>query len=149
MTGEKEFSIKYFDRKGLEELHSILADKFKEDGEPIPPFSMANEHNIDALIKLPQSIYFGVEQYPTLESKAAIIFFTINKKHIFPNANKRFSVLCLSVFLEANGKELSVPADELTKKALWLAQTTHTHNFDDIKQELESWIGQNIQQLKE
>lgn len=148
MTEEKESLTKYFDHKGLEELHSILADKFKEDGEPIPPFSMANEHNIDALIKLPQSRFFGVEQYPTIESKAAIIFFTINKKHIFPNANKRFSVLCLSVFLEANGKELNVSADELTKKALWLAQTTHTHNFDDIKQELENWINQNIKDLE-
>ena len=148
MTEEKESSIKYFDRQGLEELHSILAEKFKEDGEPIPPFSMANEHNIDALIKLPQSSFFGMEQYSTLESKAAIIFFTVNKKHIFPNANKRFSVLCLSVFLEANGKELNVSADELTKKALWLAQTTHTHNFDDIKQELEEWIKLNIKDLK-
>lgn len=148
MTEEKESSTKYFDRKGLEELHSILVEKFREDGEPIPPFSVANEHNIDALIKLPQSNFFGAEQYPTLESKAAIIFFTINKKHLFPNANKRFSVLCLSVFLEANGKELSVSADELTKKALWLAQTTHTHNFDDIKQELENWINQNIKDLE-
>ena len=147
MTEEKESSIKYFDRQGLEELHSILAEKFKEDGEPIPPFSMANEHNIDALIKLPQSSFFGMEQYSTLESKAAIIFFTVNKKHIFPNANKRFSVLCLSVFLEANGKELSVSADELTKKALWLAQTTHTHNFDGVKQELGEWIRLNIKDL--
>ena len=124
-----------------------MAEKFKEDGEPIPPFSMANEHNIDALIKLPQSSFFGMEQYSTLESKAAIIFFTVNKKHIFPNAKKRFSVLCLSVFLEANGKELSVSADELTKKALWLAQTTHTHNFDGVKQELGEWIRLNIKDL--
>src|SRR3990167_7019875 len=108
MIEEEESSIKYFDLKGLEELHAILAERFKEDGEPIPP-----------LIKLPQSNFFGAEQYASLESKAAIIFFTVNKKHIFPNANKRFSVLCLSVFLEANGKELSVSADELTKKALF------------------------------
>ncbi|OGN30874.1 MAG: hypothetical protein A3I92_02780 [Candidatus Yanofskybacteria bacterium RIFCSPLOWO2_02_FULL_43_10b] len=148
MIEEKESSIKYFDLKGLEELHAILAERFKEDGEPIPPFSMANEHNIDALIKLPQSNFFGAEQYASLESKAAIIFFTVNKKHIFPNANKRFSVLCLSVFLEANGKELSVSADELTKKALWLAQTTHAHNFDDVKQELEEWIRSNIKDLE-
>src|SRR3989344_9517748 len=106
MIEERKSPIKYFDRETIEIIHSIVSLRWKEDGEPIPPFSTANEESLDALVKLPQSSYFGEEQYPTLESKAAIIFYTLNKKHLFSNGNKRMSVMCLSVFLLINGKIL-------------------------------------------
>lgn len=137
----------YFDKKAIEIIHGVVAKQWKKDGEPIPPFSTASEGNLDALIKIPQSSYFGEEQYPTLESKAAIIFYTLNKKHLFSNGNKRMSVMCLSVFLIMNRKALKASPDELTTKALWLASTSYDHNFDEIKTELESWIQENTQPL--
>src|SRR5689334_12984377 len=111
----------YLDRDDIEHIHSIVSERWKEDGEPIPEFTTANEGNLDALVKLPKSNYFGVEQYPSLESKAAIIFYTLNKKHLFLNGNKRMSVACLIIFLFINMKNLTVSQDEMTKKALELA----------------------------
>lgn len=143
MIGEIKATI-YLDRTDFEQVHSMLAEAFKEDGEPIPPFSSADEHDIDACIKAPQSEYFGEEQYPTLASKAAILFYTLNKKHLFPNGNKRISVACLLVFLIINGKKMKISPDALTEKALWLAQTTHGHSFEDIKQGLEIWVESHI-----
>ena len=140
MTEQKKLAVKYLDRTDLELVHSIVSKQWAIDGEPVPSFSTANEHNLDALIKLPQSDYFGVEQYPTLASKAAIIFYTINKKHLFLNGNKRLSVTCLIVFLLINYKFLNVDQSEMTKKALELAKTSHTHDFDEIKNDLEKWI---------
>src|SRR3989344_8370263 len=107
MIEERKSPIKYFDRETIEIIHSIVSERWKKDGEPIPPFSTANEDNLDALVKLPQSSYFDEEQYPTLESKAAIIFYTLNKKHLFLNGNKRLSVACLIIFLILNNKNLS------------------------------------------
>ncbi len=144
MTEAKESPIKYLDSDNIKSLYDILSETFKTSGEPIPPFSTANEHNLDSLVKIPKSTYFDIEQYPTIESKAAIIFYTINKKHIFLNANKRMSVLCLLVFLGINNMKLGVTTDELTEKALWLANTTHEHSFPEIKDNLEKWIRENI-----
>jgi hypothetical protein len=50
-------------------------------------------------------------------------FYTVNKRQIFLNSNKRMSTLCLLVFLGVNGKEFAVKPDALTEKALWLANT--------------------------
>lgn len=148
MTEDKTKAIIYLDRTDFEQVHSMLAEAFKEDGEPIPPFSSASEHDIDACIKAPQSEYFGEEQYPTLASKSAILFYTLNKKHLFPNGNKRISVACLIIFLFLNDKEIKVGPDALTEKALWLAQTTQGHSFEDIKNELENWIEAHINDIE-
>jgi death-on-curing protein len=143
MTGTESGQIRYLTREDIELIHADLSVAAAL-GDPVPPFSTASTHAIDALVKLPQSIYFGRELYPTLAEKAAIIFYTLNKKHLFLDANKRMSVACLNVFLRINGKELAVTPDELTAKALWLAETTHTHDFDEVKQELVDWIGKGI-----
>lgn len=144
MIEEKRSQINYFDRESIEIIHSIVSDRWKQDGEPIPPFSTANDGNLDALVKIPQSEYFGEEQYPSLASKAAIIFYTLNKKHLFLNGNKRLSVACLTIFLILNDKFLNTAPGELTEKALWLANTTHEHDFIQIKNNLIDWIQRRL-----
>lgn len=144
MIEEKKSAIKYFSYESLELIHSIVSARWKDDGEPIPPFSTANKENLDALIKIPQSNYFGNEQYPTLESKSAIIFYTLNKKHLFLNGNKRLSVACLVIFILINNKKFNSSPEELTQKALWLANTTHEHDFIEIKENLENWIRERV-----
>ena len=148
MTAPERLPTKYLSREDIELIHSIVSKQWKEDGEPVPPFSTADEHNLDALIKSPQTVYFGVEQYPTLESKAAIIFYTLNKKHLFLNGNKRMSVACLIIFLLINNQELNVSPNDMTQKALELAKTTHDDKFSDVKKELEEWIERNLKSVK-
>jgi len=143
MTEGKKLPVNYLTVESLRSIHQVVASRWEEEGEPIPPFESASEANLDALIKLPQSSYFSEEQYPTLESKAAIIFYTLNKKHLFTNGNKRMSVMCLSVFLLLNGRTLTVRPEELTEKAIWLAKTSHNHDFQEIKAGLEAWIKEN------
>ena len=144
MTGQNRLLVNYLEESDLELIHSIVSKHWKEDGEPIPPFTTANKENLDALIKTPKSYYFGFEQYSSLESKAAILFYTLNKKHIFLNGNKRLSVACLIIFLFINGKDLKTEPGEMTAKALELAKTSHKHDFATLKKDLESWIRKHL-----
>lgn len=91
----------------------------------------------------PRRVFEGQELYPTLAEKAAIIFYTVNKRQIFVNGNKRMSTACLLVFLGINGKQLDVSPDELTEKALWLANTSASE-FQTIKAELADWIDSHL-----
>ncbi len=141
MTGENEFL--YLDREDYERLHEALAEWAKTQDEPIPPFRLAREGDIESLVSLPRRSFFGHSAYPTLAEKAAIIFYTINKRQIFLNGNKRMSTLALLVFLGINGHELDVSADELTEKALWLAKT-ESLEFPDIKASLVAWVQERL-----
>ena len=136
--------MRYLYKADIQFFHRLLSDKIKRDGEsPIPSFELADQGAIDALIDIPQRVHYDVEQYPTVESKAAIIFYTVNKGQIFGNGNKRMSTLCFGAFLHMNGKMLDVNPDELTQKALWLANTS-AQKFQDIKKELESWTKEHV-----
>src|SRR3989344_3454341 len=118
---------------------------FKEIGEPIPLFTQVNVNEIENLVVIPQTKHFNEEQYPTIESKATILFYKINKGHIFPNGNKRISLACLFVFLEINNKRLEITEDEATAKAIEIANSD-PRNFDIVKEGLELWIRTNLKE---
>lgn len=143
MTEEKRSSTLYLSKENIEAIHAFLAAASEKQGEPIPPFKLAKHDDIDALVAAPQHAFYGSEAYPSLEEKAAIIFYTVNKRQIFFNGNKRMSTLCLLVFLGINGKFLDVHADDLTAKALWLAKTSSL-DFPEIKQGLVEWVREHM-----
>lgn len=99
---EKSRPIRHLSKKDITDIYLVLFDRFKEIGEPIPLFSQVNAREIENLVVIPQTKHFGEEQYLTIGSKAAILFYKINKGHIFPNGNKRISLACLFVFLDIN-----------------------------------------------
>ena len=140
---EKLGLIRHLSKIDITNIYSVLFDRFKEIGEPIPPFSQVNEKEIENLVVIPQTKHFGEEQYPTLELKAAILFYKINKGHIFPNGNKRLSLACLFVFLDVNNKRLEITEDEATTKAIEIAKSD-PKDFDNVKKELELWIKTNL-----
>jgi|SRR3989338_2061331 len=141
MIEEKKYPrlIRHLSVEDIETIYSVLFKRFEEIGEPIPPLSEVSKQEIKNLAAIPQTTYFGKEQYPTLESKTAILFYKINKGHIFPNGNKRISLACLFIFLASNGYTLGITEDEATAKALEVAKSD-SQDFHRIKDELEIWI---------
>jgi death-on-curing family protein len=141
---EKDSTIHYLDRTALERIHAVLTDFAMRNGdEPIPSIHLAKAAEIESLLAAPKHRFFGIEAYPTIEEKAAILFYTINKRQTFLNGNKRMSTLTLLVFLGINGSTLTVSPDELTEKALWLANTPSLE-FPAIKKNLASWIRDHL-----
>jgi death-on-curing protein len=144
MTKEKKPSaVKYLSFEDVRDMYLVLFERFKEIDEPIPPWDLVNKKNVEHLVELPRNSFFGNEQYPTLESKAAIMLYKINKGHIFPNGNKRMSISCLLLFLDLNGKTLDISSDEATLKALELANSD-AKDFDSVKAGLERWISEHM-----
>lgn len=133
---EKSRPIKHLSKKDILDVYRVLFDRFREIGEPIPSLSAVNEAEIENLAVIPQTRHFGEEQYPTIESKGAILFYKVNKGHIFPNGNKRLSLACLFVFLAVNGMRLDITEDEATAKAIEIAQSD-PGNFEAVKAGLE------------
>ncbi len=147
MTVEKKFRpITYLTPGFIKEIHAVMMEKFASIGEPIPPLSPIHDREIDNLALLPQQSFSGIELYPTLESKAAILFYKVNKSQIFPNGNKRLSLAILLTFLRINGFVLSVTEEGATQKALELANT-RAEDFEKVKIELENWIRVNLKNI--
>lgn len=147
MTAEKNHSIRYLTRQDIADIYAALSTEvIRDGGEPLPDFRYGRHAEIEALVAAPRQRFYDRDAYPTLAEKAAIIFYTVNRRHIFPNGNKRMSTLCLLTFLRFNNKRLNMPdmpARDLTEKALWLA-TVEAQEFPAIKAELISWIERHL-----
>jgi len=144
MIEENRQHIRYLSKQDIADIHASLAEEVKRDGsEPLPDFRYGRGADIDALVVAPQQRFYDRDAYPALAEKAAIIFYTVNRKHIFPNGNKRMSTLCMLTFLSINGHGFDVPPSELTTTALWLA-TAEAENFPTVMVELVTWIEAHI-----
>jgi death-on-curing protein len=66
-------------------------------------------HVLDAI----RGAVFGVDQYPTMEDKACAVAYTVARRHVFVDGNKRTGAECLFVMLELNGLTVCASDDEL------------------------------------
>lgn len=57
----------------------------------------------ESALSAPAASFRGVEMYPELEVKAAVLCARIAKNHALPDGNKRTAYLCLREFVERNG----------------------------------------------
>ena len=95
--------------------------------------------------QLSQSV-FGVELYPKIEEKAAILMINIIKKHPFHNGNKRTAFMAMDVFLGLNGFETTFTEKIGIEIAVRIATTTND-NFDTLKDEVAGIIKVNIKPI--
>jgi len=91
--------------------------------EPIPAFESRFPKVLESCIATPFQTYNRKDLYPTLEHKAAMLFYLLIKNHPFQNGNKRIAVTALLTFLFLNKKWLTIPPTKLYNLAIWIAQS--------------------------
>lgn len=71
--------------------------------------------------------YFGVDQYPTIEEKAARLCQSLIKNHAFLDGNKRIGIFAMLVLLELNGIVLDCTDVELVQLGVGIAASELTY----------------------
>ena len=110
-----------------------LAREMLTFDEPIPDFSSRFPNSLESCLAVPFQAFSGRTLYPTLISKAAMLFYLLIKNHPFQNGNKRIATTTLFVFLYRNGKWLQVDTQELYNFTVWVAQSPRTVKGETVK----------------
>lgn len=66
---------------------------------------------LDAAAARPRSSAFGVDAYPTLELRAAALLESLVRGHALVDGNKRLAWLAAVVFLDLNGRQVTLTDD--------------------------------------
>ena len=105
--------INYLDFELMEKMcHRLAVAVFDTNEDPIAHF---NDHDfalLDSAIQSPRQTFDKKDLYETLEEKAAVLYYNLNKNHPFKNGNKRIATASLLVFLSINNCWLTVPKDD-------------------------------------
>ncbi len=107
----------------VEELAFELARKHMEFDERIPDFSSRFPGTLEGCIAVPFQQFFGQDPYPTLATKASILFYLMVKDHPFQNGNKRIAITTLFILLYKNGKWLQVDMADLYQFTVSVAES--------------------------
>lgn len=107
----------------VEFLAHTLARELMEWNEPIPPFRTRYPEKLESCLNTVTQTFARKELYPSLIEKAAALFYLLVKNHPFQNGNKRVAVTTLLVFLQINGKWLSIDTKRLYNFAVWVAES--------------------------
>jgi len=119
--------------KEVEYIAFKLAKEMLSFDEPIPDFSTRFPNALESCLAVPFQSFSGRSLYPTLISKAAMLFYLLIKNHPFQNGNKRIAMTTLFVFLYRNGKWLQVDTQELYNFTVWVAQSPRTVKDETVK----------------
>lgn len=104
---------------------------------------VAQLHLIDSAIAVPQTQFIGLDPYPTLAEKAAVLAFHLARNHPLPDGNKRLAFLSAFEFCWINGYELQFDVDDAETIFFALAA-------GEISQhELAKWIEQSMVTIHE
>ena len=76
---------------------------------------------IESAAAAPQATFGGVELYPTVGDKAAILGFSLTCNHGFVDGNKRIGHAAMETFLVLNGFEIDAAVDVQERMFLDLA----------------------------
>ena len=79
---------------------------------------------LQSAIAQPRMTFGGSDLYPTLESKAAALAYSLISNHPFVDGNKRVGHAAMEAFLMLNGFEVAATVDEAEKLIIDLASGT-------------------------
>ena len=119
--------------KEVEYIAVKLAQQMLSFNEPIPDFSTRFPNILESCLATPFQSFSKKSLYPSLVSKAGMLFYLMIKNHPFQNGNKRIAMTTLFVFLYKNRKWLRVDAQELYNFTVWIAQSPRQFKEETVR----------------
>jgi len=109
--------------KEVEYISFRLAREMMSCNKPIPDFSTRFPNILESCLATPFQSFARRKLYPSLLSRASILFYLLIKNHPFQKGSKRIAMTYLFVFLAKNNRWLKVDTQELYNFTMWIAQS--------------------------
>lgn len=125
----------------VEFLIGIVNERLNTD-EPVELPPLEKLGRLKACLEQPFGSFAGEDHYPTLDERAAMLFYLIIKNHPLPNGNKRVAVVVTAFFLVANDR---VPLWSPWDMYLVATKTADTGAADKVRvvRDLTDWVRRN------
>ena len=106
--------LKKIRKEELKYTAQLFAEYMKEETEGNnSAYEVRNTGKLESSITQPFQEIGGQELYPTLVSKASMLYYFCIKNHPFEDGNKRMGIFALIIFLSKNGYWLDTNNEEL------------------------------------
>lgn len=126
--------IYYLTQNDLLDMHAYVVERYGG------LLGIASQDRLQTVLDAPRQVMFGVELYPDVTSKAAVLTFLIIKSHPFVGGNAGTALLALVRFLEIN--DMMLRQDISNSELIWLIRRLSYSDMD--REGLERWLRRNV-----
>lgn len=109
-----------FDLEAVRQAIDCLRKELAAKAESTDLFGRERGNSLTAILGAIQQTFGGKELYPSIEEKAAHLFYFIIKDHPFTDGNKRIGSFLFLLYLQSNGLTSTVRLDDKALVALAL-----------------------------
>jgi death-on-curing protein len=138
-------SIRYLTHEDVQCCCDFISQKLIDSNNPPPILRDADRDKLETVLLNPQQHVFGKEAYEGIFAKAACYFYFIIKDHPFANGNKRMALVAATVFLLANGYQLTLSAKGMYDLARETAMSTQDHK--SVIHQVQTLLKKNSQKI--
>lgn len=131
-------------KQELEYVAKLFSNYMKEEQEENnSAYEVRDTGKLESSITQPFQKIGGKDLYPTLISKAAMLYYFCIKNHPFEDGNKRMGIFALIIYLAKNGYWLDATNEDLFNLTVRTA-ASGMNEKDQIISEIMSFIEKNI-----
>lgn len=151
VIGKHLDEIHHLSKEDIISIHYELVREFNVSEDPISPNGVKNFHLLESAVHHPSTSHAGFKKYPSLETAAAALMYSLTHNHAFHNGNKRTAMVSLLVLLEKHNVMITCGEDDLFKVSLDLAKHKLAGLPDSFPDEekfaLAKWISRHSKYL--
>lgn len=131
-------------KEELEYIAKLFGDYMKEKQEENnSAYEVRDTGKLESSIAQPFQKIGGKDLYPTLVSKATMLYYFCIKNHPFEDGNKRMGIFALIIYLADNGYWLDTTNEDLFDMTVRIAASGMKEK-DQVVSEIESFVEKNI-----
>lgn len=145
-------NMKYLSRDEVVSIYGELVRDYNKSNDPMTPAGIKDENLLNSALDHNQTSFAGKVKYPTVETAAAALMYSMTHNHPFHNGNKRAAMVSTLVFLDRHGITLVCDEDELFRISVSLADhklhdQRYIRNSDAEIFNLAHWIQENTKRV--
>lgn len=109
--------------------------------ETAPPYELrhCDRNTIESALAAPRWDFEGLNPYPTLAAKAAVLLYALARSQACPDGKKRIALILLVQFLYINGYAMGGDSAEPAEMIGWAAMVA-AHEREDVVDKLTEWL---------
>ena len=131
-------------KEELEYLAGLFGEYMrKEQEDNSSAYEVRNTGKLESSITQPFQEIGGEELYPTLVSKASMLYYFCIKNHPFEDGNKRMGIFALIMYLAKNGYWLETTNEELFDMTVYTAASS-MKDKDEVIKKIENFVESNM-----
>jgi len=130
-------------KEELEYMAELFTQYMRENDGSSSEYEVRNSGKLESSITQPFQKISGNDLYPTLVSRASMLYYLCIKNHPFEDGNKRMGIFALLIYLAKNGYWLDCSDEELFDITVYTAGSS-VKDMEEVKGKIEDFIKNNL-----